>query len=130
MVAPGALEADGWLHTGDAGHLDERGLLHVESRLKDLIVTGGENVAPTEVEQALLAHPAVADAAVLGLPDPEWGEAVSAFVVLAGEASPDELARWCRERLPGCKVPKRIEELRTIPRNRAGKILRDRLADL
>ena len=84
--------ADGWLHTGDRGRLDADGLLHVHGRLKELIVTGGENVAPLEVEQALLAHPAVADAGVAGLPDPEWGEAVTAFVVLSEPVDADELA--------------------------------------
>jgi O-succinylbenzoic acid--CoA ligase len=127
MVAPGALAPDGWLHTGDAGAIDADGLLQVHGRLKELIVTGGENVAPAEVEQVLLAHSAVADAAVVGRPDPEWGEAVSAFVVLDGRAEVDELTRWCRERLAGYKVPKRIETRPALPRNAAGKILRDRL---
>ncbi len=127
MVAPGALAGDGWLHTGDAGRIDGDGLLHVHGRLKELIVTGGENVAPAEVEQVLLAHPAVADAAVAGLPDPEWGEAITAYVVLDGDAAAAQLADWCRERLPGYKVPKRIETVASIPRNAAGKILRDRL---
>src|SRR5829696_6585589 len=82
MVAPRAAGKDGWLHTGDLGRLDVAGLLHVEGRRKELILTAGENVAPLEVEQVLLGHPAVADAGVAGLPDPEWGEAVTAFVVL------------------------------------------------
>ncbi len=93
MVARGELAGDGWLHTGDLGRLDEQGLLHVLGRAKELIVTGGENVAPLEVEQALMAHPAVADAGVAGLPDPEWGEAVTAFVVLRSPASPGRAAR-------------------------------------
>ena len=127
MVAPGALAEDGWLHTGDAGRLDEEGLLHVHGRLKELIVTGGENVAPAEVEQVLLAHRAVADVAVAGVPDPEWGEAVTAFVVASGEASPRELADWCRGRLAPYKVPKAFETVPEIPRNAAGKVQRDRL---
>jgi O-succinylbenzoic acid--CoA ligase len=127
MVAPGAPAADGWLHTGDAGRLDENGLLHVQGRLKDLIVTGGENVAPAEVEQVLLAHPAVEDVAVAGVPDPEWGEAVTAFVVLTGEARPDSLADWCRGRLAAYKVPKKVVAVPAIPRNAAGKVQRDRL---
>jgi long-chain acyl-CoA synthetase len=128
MVAPGAIDADGWLHTGDAGSIDGDGLLHVHGRIKELIVSGGENVAPAEVEQVLLGHPAVADAAVVGLPDPEWGEAVSAFVVLDGEVTRKELVGWCRERLAGYKVPKSIEPVDALPRNAAGKLLRDELA--
>jgi O-succinylbenzoic acid--CoA ligase len=124
MVSRGALAADGWLHTGDGGRLDEKGLLHVTGRAKDLIVTGGENVAPAEVEEALLAHPAVADAAVLGLPDPEWGEAVTAFVVLSGPATSEELIEHARGRLAPFKVPKRVEQVAGLPRNPAGKLLR------
>jgi O-succinylbenzoic acid--CoA ligase len=127
MVARAALSEDGWLHTGDRGRLDEHGLLHVDGRLKDIIVTGGENVSPLEVEEVLLAHPAVADACVVGLPDPEWGEAVSAFVVLRDGAAPADLRDWCRARLAPRTVPKRIELVERLPRNTAGKLLRDRL---
>ncbi|TML75357.1 MAG: 2-succinylbenzoate--CoA ligase, partial [Actinobacteria bacterium] len=95
MVSAGALSADGWLHTGDRGHLDEDGFLHVEGRIDDVIVTGGENVAAVEVEQALLSHPAVADAAVAGRPDPDWGRAVTAWVVLATHVADSELAAHC-----------------------------------
>ena len=107
MVARSALAPDGWLHTGDLGRLDEQGRLHVEGRRKELIVSGGENVAPLEVEQALLTHPAVADAGVAGLPDPEWGEAVTAFVVLREPArltscGPGAATAWRR---PGCRRP-------------------------
>ncbi len=90
-------------------------------------MTGGENVAPLEVEQALLAHPAVADAGVAGLPDPLWGEAITAFVVLAAPVEEGELEAWCRERLAPFKVPKAIHALPELPRNAAGKLLRDRL---
>jgi o-succinylbenzoate---CoA ligase len=127
MVAPGALAPDGWLHTGDRGRLED-GLLRVEGRLKELIVTGGENVSAVEVEEVLGAHPAVKDAAVVGLPDPEWGEAVTAFVVLGDHASGEELIDWCRERLAGYKVPKRVEQVPGLPRNAAGKLLRDQIA--
>ncbi|MFN2616528.1 MAG: AMP-binding protein, partial [Thermoleophilaceae bacterium] len=127
MVAPGAPSGDGWLHTGDRGRLDEAGKLHVDGRLGNVIVTGGENVAAEEVEEALLAHPAVDDAAVVGLPDPEWGEAVSAFVVLGRPASADELIAWCRERLAPHKLPKRVEQVPGLPRSPAGKLLRDEL---
>ena len=126
MVAGSALGPDGWVHTGDRGRLDAHGRLRVEGRLKEIIVTGGENVAPAEVEEALLAHPAVADAGVAGLPDPEWGEAVTAFVVAPG-ADPAELREWCREQLPPPKVPKQVVLVDTLPRNAAGKLERERL---
>jgi o-succinylbenzoate---CoA ligase len=127
MVAAGELSPDGWLHTGDLGRLDEQGRLHVEGRLKELIVTGGKNVAPLEVEQALLAHAAVADAAVTGRPDPEWGEAIVAFVVPSERIDPDELRAWCRDRLQPHKVPKNIEFTESLPRSTGGKLLRARL---
>ncbi len=127
MVAPGALGPDGWLHTGDRGRFDADGLLHVEGRIKELIVTGGENVAPLEIEQVLMAHPAVADAGAAGLADPLWGEAVTAFVVLRAPVEPQELEAWCRERLEPLKVPKAFHTLPELPRNAAGKLLRDRL---
>jgi O-succinylbenzoic acid--CoA ligase len=129
MVAPAAVADDGWLHTGDLGRLDEDGRLHVLGRLKELIVTGGENVAPLEVEQVLLGHPAVADAGVAGVPDPEWGEAVTAFVVLREPAAGEQLQAWCRERLEPFKVPKAIHAVDRLPRNAGGKLLRDRLAE-
>ena len=126
MVAPGAADDDGWLHTGDRGRLED-GRLHVEGRLDDVIVTGGENVAAAEVEEALLSHAAVADAGVVGRPDAEWGEAITALVVLRGEVSDDELIAHCRARLPGFKVPKAIERRDSLPRNAAGKLVRGRL---
>jgi O-succinylbenzoic acid--CoA ligase len=126
MVAPGAFGPDGWLHTGDRGRVEE-GLLHVEGRLKEVIVTGGENVSPVEVEGVLVAHPAVKDAAVVAVPDAEWGEAVTAFVVLGAPADAEELIDWCRERLAGYKVPKRVEQVPALPRNPAGKLLRDEI---
>ena len=129
MVAPGAIAADGWLHTGDLGRLDDDGRLHVLGRLKELIVSGGENVAPFEVEQALLAHPAVLDAGVAGLPDAEWGEAVTAFVVLREPIGADELRAWCRRRLEPFKVPKAVYAVEQLPRSAGGKLLRDRLAE-
>jgi O-succinylbenzoic acid--CoA ligase len=130
MVARGEAAPDGWLHTGDLGRLDEDGGLHVLGRLKELIVTGGENVAPLEVEQALLVHPAVTDAGVAGLPDPDWGEAVTAFVVLRAPTAAEELRGWCRERLAPFKVPKVIHAVERLPRNAGGKLLRDRLAEM
>lgn len=124
MVATGALADDGWLHTGDRGRLDEDGRLHVDGRLKDTIVSGGENVSAAEVEEALLAHPAVADAGVAARPDPEWGEVVVAHVVLCAEATDAQLAEHCRALLAGYKVPKAFVRHDELPRNAAGKLLK------
>jgi O-succinylbenzoic acid--CoA ligase len=127
MVAPGSLAKDSWLHTGDRGTIDAEGNLVVEGRITDTIVTGGENVSVAEVEEALLAHPAVKDAAVVGRKDPEWGQAVTAFVV--GDVRDDELIAHTRGRLAGYKVPKAIHPIDQIPRNAAGKILRAQLPE-
>jgi O-succinylbenzoic acid--CoA ligase len=124
MVAPGTLADDGWLHTGDRGRLEE-GRLRVEGRLSDVIVTGGENVMAAEVERALLEHPGVREAAVVGIPDPEWGEAVAAFVV--GSAGEEELAAHCRERMAAYKCPKRVHLVDELPRTPAGKVMRGAL---
>lgn len=129
MVSQAAVSGDGWLHTGDSGRVDPGGFVHVEGRIGDTIVTGGENVAAAEVEEALLAHPAVRDAAVVGRPDPEWGQVVTAYVVADPSAvTDDDLAAHARERLAGYKVPKAIHRLDELPRNAAGKLLRRRLA--
>ncbi|MGH2926067.1 MAG: o-succinylbenzoate--CoA ligase [Solirubrobacterales bacterium] len=126
VVAPGCADEDGWLHTGDLGRIDEEGFLYVEDRLGDLIVTGGENVLPAEVEEALLRHPDVADAAAVGRADPEWQEAVVAVVVLRDGTShdPEELRRHCASMLAGYKVPKRFEFVAELPRTSSGKLLR------
>jgi o-succinylbenzoate---CoA ligase len=125
-VAPGCADADGWLHTGDLGRIDEEGFLYVEDRIDDLIVTGGENVVPAEVEQVLLRHPQVTDAAVIGREDPEWQQAVTAVVVLREDAElpTEELRRHCADELAGYKVPKRIEIASALPRTPSGKLLR------
>lgn len=126
-VARGSLAADGRLHTGDLGHIDTHGFLHVSGRKADTIVTGGENVAPSEVEAVLEAHPAVLEAAVLGREHPRWGEAVTAIVVLAPQASvgEDALRAHCSRRLAPFKVPKRVEFASApLPRTRSGKLLR------
>jgi len=125
-VAPGRADADGWLHTGDLGRIDDEGFLYVDDRMDDLIVTGGENVVPAEVEKVLLRHPEVADAAVVGREDPEWQQAVTAIVVLTdgSQASPDDLRRHCAESLAGFKVPKRVELAAALPRTPSGKLMR------
>ncbi len=125
-VAPGCADADDWLHTGDLGRIDEEGFLYVEDRIDDLIVTGGENVVPAEVEQVLLRHPEVTDAAVIGREDPEWQQAVTAVVVLREDAElpTEELRRHCAEELAGYKVPKRIEIASALPRTPSGKLMR------
>lgn len=130
-VARGALTTDGWLHTGDLGAFDERGRLTVTGRKAETVVSGGENIAPTEVEAALLAHPHVADAGVYGRPDPEWGEVVVATVVLrSGVAvTEDDLRKHCGENLARFKVPKAIEFADSLPRTPSGKLLRRALAD-
>ena len=130
MVAPGEAGEDGWLRTGDLGSLDPRGRLTVAGRLKDVIVTGGENVMACRVEEALRAHPAVLDAGVAGLADAEWGERVTAWVVLRGEVSDSELTEHCRQRLAPFEVPKGIRRVPGLPRNATGKLLRSQLPSL
>jgi long-chain acyl-CoA synthetase len=122
---------DGWLRTGDAGFLDEDGYLYIHDRIKDMIVSGAENIYPTEVENALFGHPAVADVAVIGVPDPKWGEAVKACVVLkaGAAASEEELIAFARTRIAGFKLPKSVEFLAELPRNPSGKILKRALRD-
>jgi o-succinylbenzoate---CoA ligase len=128
LVTGPTVAGGGTLRTGDLGRLDDRGRLIVIGRKTDTIVTGGENVAPAEVEAVLRAHPAVADAGVFARPHPEWGEAVIARVVLRGEASPDELRAFAAERLARFKVPKAVELADALPRTESGKLLRRELA--
>jgi acyl-CoA synthetase (AMP-forming)/AMP-acid ligase II len=115
---------NGWLHTGDVGYMDEEGFIYLADRKKDMIVSGGENVYSREVEEALMSHPAVQDAAVIGVPDARWGEAVLGIVVLKpGQAGDTEaLVRHCRARIAGYKCPKRIEFVAELPRLPSGKI--------
>ncbi len=122
-----AIDRDGWLHTGDVGTLDERGYLTITDRLKDMYICGGFNVYPAEVEQALVRHPAVAEAAVIGVPDGRLGEVGKAYVVLRPAAGPPdqaELIAFCRERLANYKVPRQVEFRADLPRNPAGKPLK------
>lgn len=120
---------DGWLHTGDAGILDGEGVLTVLDREDGLIITGGENVYAAEVEAALLAHPAVAQAAVAGLPDERWGQQVAAAVVARGPFDEDEVRAWLRSRLAGYKVPRRIVLVTELPLTASGKVQRFRVRD-
>jgi acyl-CoA synthetase (AMP-forming)/AMP-acid ligase II len=122
---------DGWLYTGDAARMDEEGFIYIQDRIKDMIVTGGENVYPKEVENALFDHPEVADAAVIGIPDEKYGEAILAFVQSRNgdDIDIEELVAFCRERLAGFKVPRQIEFIKEIPRNASGKVLKKDLRE-
>jgi long-chain acyl-CoA synthetase len=124
-----ALTDDGWLRTGDGGYVDEEGYLFLTDRIKDVIVSGGENVYPIEVEEVLSQHPAVLEAAVIGLPHERWGEAVTALVVRRpGRAvDPGELLAFARERLAGYKLPRRVEFVEELPRTPTGKVLKREL---
>jgi o-succinylbenzoate---CoA ligase len=125
-VAPGFADEDGWLHTGDLGRIDDEGFLYVEDRLTDVIISGGENVLPSEIEEVLLRHPAIAEAAVVGRPDAEWQEAVVGVVVLrdGAGASGEELRAHCASELAAFKVPKRFEFVSDLPRTGSGKLIR------
>ncbi|MCP5202175.1 MAG: long-chain-fatty-acid--CoA ligase [Gammaproteobacteria bacterium] len=122
---------EGWFHTGDAGYFDEEGYLYIHDRVKDMIVSGGENVYPAEVENALFGHDEVADVAVIGVPDERWGEAVKAVVVRAPDSALDAAAliAFARTRIAGYKVPKSVDFVDALPRNPSGKILRRELRD-
>jgi long-chain acyl-CoA synthetase len=120
---------DGWMHTGDGGYLDEDGYLYIVDRLKDMIITGGENVYSAEVENALAAHPAVAACAVIGLPDDRWGERVHAVVVLrpGRTATADELRAHAKTLIAGYKAPRTVEFTDALPASATGKILKHQL---
>ena len=121
----------GWFHTGDAGSLDEDGFLYIRDRIKDMIVSGGENIYPAELESVLAGHSAVADVAVIGVPDDRWGETVKAIVVRrpGAELTAEELMAWSRERLAGFKLPRSVDFIDAIPRNPSGKILKRELRE-
>jgi acyl-CoA synthetase (AMP-forming)/AMP-acid ligase II len=117
---------DGWLHTGDLGYIDVEGCLHLTDRKRDMIISGGFNVYPSEVEQVLWSHAAVQDCAVIGVPDETWGEAVKAVVELnAGrQASAEELIALCKEKLGSVKAPKSVDFIDALPRSPVGKVLK------
>ncbi|HUY64902.1 MAG TPA: long-chain-fatty-acid--CoA ligase [Acidimicrobiales bacterium] len=125
------LRTDGWLRTGDAGYLDEDGYLFLHDRIKDMIVSGAENIYPAEVENVLLAHPAIVDAAVIGVPDEKWGETVKALVVgrPGTDVAPHEVIEFCRAHLAHYKCPTSVDVVATLPRNPSGKILKRELRD-
>jgi long-chain acyl-CoA synthetase len=120
---------DGWFYTGDAGYLDQDGYVYIYDRVKDMIISGGENIYPAEVESALFGHPAVADVAVIGVPDDKWGEAARAIVVKKPgvDVKPEELIDFARRRIAGYKVPRSVDFVDALPRNAAGKILKREL---
>ena len=124
------LHPDGWLRTGDAGYLDD-GYLYLHDRLKDMIVSGGENVYPAEVENVLMTQPGVADAAVIGVPDERWGEAVKAVIVASpgAELSAEDVIAYARTRLGGFKLPKSVDFVAALPRNPSGKLLKRELRE-
>jgi long-chain acyl-CoA synthetase len=117
---------DGWLHTGDAGYLDEDDYLYIHDRVKDMIISGGENIYPAEVENAVYGHPDVAEVAIIGVPDEKWGEAVKAVVALKPGAAPDadSILKFARDRIAAFKAPKSVEFIEALPRNASGKILK------
>ncbi len=120
------VDNDGWLRTGDAGYLDADGYLYIQDRFKDMIVSGAENVYPSEVESAIYGHPSVADVAVIGIPDDRWGEAVKAVVVLKPgfDFDADSIIAFARTRIAAYKAPKSVDLVDVLPRNASGKILR------
>lgn len=122
---------DGYFHTGDAGYFDDEGYLYIHDRVKDMIVSGGENVYPAEVENAIFGHPDVADVAVIGVPDQRWGESVKALIVPKPGTSPEpaEIIAYARERIAAYKAPKTVDFIEVMPRNPSGKILRKDLRE-
>jgi acyl-CoA synthetase (AMP-forming)/AMP-acid ligase II len=120
---------NGWMHTGDAGYRGDDGYIYVTDRIKDMVITGGENVYPREVEDVLYANEAVLEAAVIGVPDERWGERVHAIVVLRpGQTTTDqEILEYCRSNLAGYKTPRSIEFMAELPKNATGKILKTEL---
>lgn len=124
------VDADGWLYTGDAAVMDEDGYFYIKDRVKDMIISGGENVYPAEVENAIFGHPQVNEVAVIGIPDSKWGEAVKAVVSPkpgVTEVDTESVIAWAKERIAGFKVPKTVDVIAELPRNASGKILRREL---
>ncbi|GAA3205025.1 FadD3 family acyl-CoA ligase [Actinocorallia longicatena] len=122
-----AIDADGWLHTGDLGTLDDRGYLRIVGRKKDMFIVGGFNAYPAEIEGFLMEHPAVAQAAVIGVPDERLGQVGKAFVVRRGDLTAEALIEWSRTRMAGYKIPREVVFLDTLPLNATGKVMKDEL---
>jgi long-chain acyl-CoA synthetase len=122
---------NGWLYTGDIGKMDEEGYFYILDRKKDMIIAGGYNIYPREVEEVLYEHPKIFEGAVIGVPDPYRGETVKAFVVLkpGEQATPEEIIAFCRERLAAYKVPRIIEFRESLPKTMVGKVLRKELRE-
>jgi acyl-CoA synthetase (AMP-forming)/AMP-acid ligase II len=120
----GGVDTEGWLMTGDVGTVDDEGYIFVKGRADDVIIAGGENLSPGEIEDCLLRHPAVTGAAVVGVPDQEWGEQVAAMVTVSITVTVEELAQWVHSDLGGLKTPKRIEIRDELPMTPTGKVLR------
>jgi acyl-CoA synthetase (AMP-forming)/AMP-acid ligase II len=122
---------DGWFHTGDAGYVDEEGFIFLKDRIKDMIISGGENVYPAEVEAVLMSHAEILECAVIGIPDAKWGETVKAVVVRRQGASLTEAAliAWSRDKLAGFKRPSSIDFVEALPRNASGKLLKRTLRE-
>ncbi|MET0911075.1 MAG: AMP-binding protein [Ilumatobacteraceae bacterium] len=118
---------DGWFHTGDVGVVDDDGFLTIRDRLKDMLISGGENVYPAEIESVLFQHPDIVDVAVIGIPSERWGESVCAVIVAGDTLDTAELVAWSRERLAGFKVPKAVQRVDVLPRNASGKVLKHEL---
>jgi acyl-CoA synthetase (AMP-forming)/AMP-acid ligase II len=123
------ITADDWVRTGDVGRLDANDYVYIEDRLKDMIITGGENVYGPEVESVLIEHPAIADAAIIGVPDDYWGESVKAIVVATGDVDPGDIIAFCRRHLAGYKCPRTVDFAPSLPRNPSGKILKTALRE-
>jgi fatty-acyl-CoA synthase len=125
------MNAQGWVRTGDAAYMDDDGYVYIQDRIKDMIITGGENVYPAEVESAIYGHPDVAEVAVIGVPDARWGEAVKACIVPreGHSVDPESVIAWARQRIAGFKVPKSVDIIPALPRNPTGKIMRRALRE-
>ena len=123
------IDKDGWVHTGDMGYMNDNGYLFIMDRSKDMIISGGENIYPREIEEVLIRHSAVREVAVIGIPDPKWGEAIKAIVAQVPETSvtEKELIDFCKDNIASYKKPKSVDFVAELPKNNYGKILKREL---